>query len=106
MAILFVVGLFMDGTVAMMIFVPVLFPIGQAVGLNPVHYATIIMIVILIGTVTPPVGLQLFIAANIAKTPITKVYIWPFVFVMMALMLLCTFFPQIVTFVPTMLGFM
>lgn len=105
MGILFIVGLFMDGTVAMMIFVPVLFPIGQAVGLNPVHYAIIIMIVILIGTVTPPVGLQLFIAANIAKTPITKVYIWPFVLVMMALMLACTFIPELVIFVPKALGF-
>ena len=104
MAILFVVGLFMDGTVAMMIFVPVLFPIGQAVGLNPVHYAMIIMIVILIGTVTPPVGLQLFISASIAKVPVTRVYIWPFVIVMMALMILFTFVPGFVTLIPQLLS--
>jgi C4-dicarboxylate transporter DctM subunit len=104
LAILFVVGLFLDGTVAMMIFVPVLFPIGQAVGLDPIHYAMIIMITILIGTVTPPVGLQLFIAAGIAKTSVMKVYVWPFVFVMMALMLLFTFVPGFVTFLPNLLG--
>lgn len=104
MAILFIVGLFMDGTVAMMIFVPVLFPIGQAVGLDPIHYAIIIMIVILIGTVTPPVGLQLFIAASIAKVPVTKVYIWPFVIVMMVLMLLFTFVPGFITLIPNLLS--
>ena len=105
LAILFVVGLFMDGTVAMMIFVPVLFPIGQAVGIDPIQYATIIMIVILIGTVTPPVGLQLFIAANIAKTPITKVYIWPFVIIEMLIMLACCFIPGLTLLVPRLLGF-
>lgn len=94
----------MDGTVAMMIFVPVLFPIGQAVGLDPIHYAIIIMIVILIGTVTPPVGLQLFIAASIAKVPVTKVYIWPFVIVMMVLMLLFTFVPGFITLIPNLLS--
>lgn len=104
LVILFIVGLFMDGTVAMMIFVPVLFPIGQQIGLDPIHYAMIIMITILIGTVTPPVGLQLFIGASIAKVSVTKVYIWPFVAVMMLFMVLCTFVPQIITFLPNILG--
>lgn len=103
-AILFVVGLFLDGTVAMMVFVPVLFPIGNAVGLDPIHFAIIIMITILIGTITPPVGLQLYIAAGIAKVPVTKVVIWPFVAVMIALMILFAFVPQFVTIVPNLLG--
>ncbi len=103
-AILFVVGLFLDGTVAMMIFVPVLFPIGNAVGLDPIHFAIVIMITILIGTITPPVGLQLFIAAGIAKVPVTKVVIWPFVAVMMALMFLYAFVPQFITFIPGLLA--
>ena len=103
-AILFVVGLFVDGTVAMMVFVPVLYPIGEMVGLDPVYYAMIIMITILVGTVTPPVGLQLYIAAGIAKTPVMKVYIWPFVAVMMALMIACVFIPDIITFLPDLLS--
>lgn len=102
--ILFVVGLFLDGTVDMMIFVPVLFPIGNIVGLDPIHFAMIIMITILVGTITPPVGLQLFIAAGIAKVPVTKVVIWPFVLVMVALLIVFTFVPQFVTLVPTLLG--
>ena len=64
----------------------------------------IIMIVILIGTVTPPVGLQLFISASIAKVPVTRVYIWPFVIVMMALMILFTFVPGFVTLIPQLLS--
>ena len=88
----------------MMIFVPVLFPIGNIVGLDPIHFAMIIMITILIGTITPPVGLQLFIAAGIAKVPVTKVVIWPFVLVMVALQIVFTFVPQFVTLVPTLLS--
>ncbi len=102
--ILFAVGLFLDGTVAMMIFVPVLFPIGNTVGLDPIHFAIIIMITILVGTITPPVGLQLFIAAGIAKVPVTKVVVWPFVFAMVALLVLFTFVPEFVTMVPNLLG--
>lgn len=101
--ILFIVGLFLDGTVAMMIFVPVLFPIGNTVGLDPIHFAIIIMITILIGTITPPVGLQLFIAAGIARVPVTKVVIWPFVAVMVVLMILFAFVPEFVTFIPNLL---
>ena len=102
--ILFVVGLFLDGTVAMMIFVPVLFPIGNIVGLDPIFFAIIIMITILVGTITPPVGLQLFIAAGIAKVPVTKVVIWPFVLVMVALLIVFTFVPEFITLVPKLLS--
>lgn len=102
--ILFVVGLFLDGTVAMMIFVPVLFPIGNIVGLDPIFFAIIIMITILVGTITPPIGLQLFIAAGIAKVPVTKVVIWPFVLVMVALLIVFTFVPEFITLVPKLLS--
>lgn len=101
---LFIVGLFLDGTVALMIFTPLLFPLGDQLGYDPVHFALVIIVTILVGTVTPPVGLQLYIAASIAKVPITKVVIWPFVVVMMAVVLLMTYVPVIVTFIPRMVG--
>lgn len=87
-----------------MIFVPVLFPIGNIVGLDPIFFAIIIMITILVGTITPPVGLQLFIAAGIAKVPVTKVVIWPFVLVMVALLIVFTFVPEFITLVPKLLS--
>ena len=97
---LFIIGLFVDGSVALIVFSPILFPIGNQLGFDPIHFALIIVITILIGTVTPPVGLQLYIAAAIAKLPISKVYIWPFVAVMMAVLFLVAYVPSLITYIP------
>lgn len=102
--LLMIVGLFVDGTVALITFAPILFPIGDMMGFAPVHFALIILMVIMIGTITPPVGLQLYVAANIAKVPITKVVIWPFVISMLVIVFACAYFPPLVTFVPNLLG--
>ena len=98
-----IVGLFVDGTVALITFAPILFPLGETMGFSPIHFALIILMVIMIGTITPPVGLQLYVAASIAKVPVTKVVIWPFVIAMLAVVFLCAYVPAIVTFVPGLL---
>ena len=97
---LFLIGLFVDGSVAIIVFSPILFPIGNQMGFDPIHFALVIIITILIGTVTPPVGLQLYIASSIAKLPISKVTIWPFVAVMAAVLFLITYVPSLVTYIP------
>lgn len=101
--ILLIVGLFVEGTAALLIFVPILFPLGNLLGYDPIHFALVIMITILIGTVTPPVGLQLYIAASIAKVPISKVVVWPFVAIMIAVLLLITYIPSLVTYLPSLI---
>jgi len=98
---LLVVGLFLEGGAATIIFVPILFPLGFELGFDPIHFAMIIMITILIGTITPPVGLQLYIAANIAKIPIEEVLILPFAFSMICVVFLLTYIPGLVTFIPS-----
>lgn len=100
--LLFIIGLFVDGSVALIVFSPILFPIGNQLGFDPIHFALIIIITILIGTVTPPVGLQLYIAASIAKLPISKVYIWPFVAAMMAVLFLVAYVPALITYIPNL----
>lgn len=100
--LLFLIGMFVEGTAALLIFVPILFPLGNQLGYDPIHFALAIIITILIGTVTPPVGLQLYIAASIADVPISKVVIWPFVAVMMCVVLLIVYFPTLVTYLPTL----
>ncbi len=97
---LLLIGLVVEGSAALVIFTPVLFPIGLQLGYDPIHFALIIIITILIGTITPPVGLQLYVAASIAKTSITKVVIWPFVIIMVAVVLIITYYPPLVTFLP------
>ncbi len=102
-AMLLLIGLFVEGTAAMLIFVPVLFPIGLQLGFDPIHYALVIIITILIGTITPPVGLQLYIAASIAKVPINQVFIWPLVAIMVVVLLIITYIPWLVLILPKVL---
>lgn len=98
---LLVIGLFVEGMAALIIFTPILFPLGVQVGYDPIHFALIIIITIMIGTITPPVGLQLYVASSIAKVSISKVIIWPFVFVMVVVLLLTTYIPSLVTYLPS-----
>jgi tripartite ATP-independent transporter DctM subunit len=99
-AMLFLVGMFVEGLAAMMIFVPVLHPLGLSMGYDPIHFALIVVVVILIGTVTPPVGLQLYITCAIAKISVPKATIWPFVFAETATTLLVLYFPPLALFLP------
>lgn len=97
---LLIIGLVVEGSAALIIFTPVLYPIGLKLGYDSIHFALVVMITILIGTITPPVGLQLYIASAIAKTSITKVVIWPFVLIMVTVLLIITYYPPLVTFLP------
>lgn len=102
-AIFFVVGLVIEGTAALLIFVPIFWPMIGSYGINELQFAMIVVVTILVGTITPPVGIQLFVAADIAKISVFKVEIWPFVFLMLGVIGLMIFFPQIVTIVPALL---
>jgi TRAP-type C4-dicarboxylate transport system permease large subunit len=101
-AIFFVVGLFVEGTTAMLIFVPVFTPMVQGFGIDPLQIALIVIVSIMVGTITPPVGLQLYVTAHIAKIPFFKVEIWTFAAIMLAVVLALMLVPEIVTFVPNL----
>lgn len=98
--LLMIVGLFVDGLAALLIFVPVFMPLVPAFGLDHIHFALIVIVTIMIGTITPPVGLQLYIAAAIGRIPLNEVMVWPFVCVMVAVDLALVFWPPLVTFLP------
>jgi tripartite ATP-independent transporter DctM subunit len=97
---LLIIGLVVEGLAALIIFVPVLMPLVAAFGLNDVHFALIMIVTILLGTVTPPVGLQLYIASAIGKTSISEITIWPFVIGIFLVITLMILFPQFVLFLP------
>jgi tripartite ATP-independent transporter DctM subunit len=100
--LLFIVGLFLDGLAALLIFVPVFMPLVPAFGLDQIHFALIVIVTIMVGTITPPVGLQLYIASAIGKVQLGVVTVWPFVAAMMGIVLLMVFVPSIVTFLPNL----
>ena len=97
---LLIIGLVVEGLAAMIIFVPVFMPLVGAFGLDELQLALIVLISLLIGTVTPPVGIQLYISASVGKVAIKDVEVWPFVATMLVVVLLIVFVPEIVTLVP------
>ncbi len=100
--LLFIVGLFLDGLAALLIFVPVFMPLVPTFGIDHIHFALIVIVTIMVGTITPPVGLQLYIASAIGRTSLAEVTVWPFVAAMMAVVLLMVFVPGVVTILPNL----
>ncbi|MFY9237338.1 MAG: TRAP transporter large permease subunit [Roseovarius sp.] len=82
--------------------VPVLFPLGEEMGFNPLHFALVIMMTLLIGTVTPPLGVLLYVAAGIGKVSVAQAIkeSIPFVCVMIATVVVVALVPAIVTWLP------
>lgn len=97
---LLLIGLVVEGLAAMIIFVPVFMPLVAAFGLNELQLALIVLVTLMIGTVTPPIGIQLYIAASVGKVPIKNVEVWPFVIAMIIVVLILVFIPETVTFLP------
>ena len=104
--ILLIVGMFMDITPAILIFTPIFLPIAQSLGMSAIHFGIVLIYNMCIGTMTPPVGSILFVASGITKVKLEKLtkVIWPFILCNMVVLLLITYFPQIIMFIPEMMG--
>jgi tripartite ATP-independent transporter DctM subunit len=104
-AILFVVGFFMETIAAITILVPVLLPIAVEVGVDPVHFGVIMVLNLMIGLLTPPVGMVLYVLSRVAKVPFERCAsaTMPFLIPLVIVLLLITFIPQISMWLPTML---
>ncbi|MDO6802655.1 TRAP transporter large permease [Wenyingzhuangia sp. 1_MG-2023] len=99
---LLIVGTFMDMTPAVLIFTPIFLPIVTEIGLDPVHFGIVMVLNLCIGLCTPPVGTLLFIGSGVAGVEVSKVVkpLLPFLGVMILVLLLVTFIPQISMFLP------
>lgn len=104
--VLLIAGCFMETTAILVISVPVLFPLMTRLGVDPVHFGLIMIINLLIGTCTPPFGIALFITMQIARVPFAAIVraVTPFLVPMIATLLLVTFVPQLVLFLPRLFG--
>ena len=103
--VLLFVGMFMETIAALIIlFVPLL-TLAQGVGIDPLHFATFAVLNLMIGLTTPPVGVCLFICANIAKLPMTPVIkaIAPFLLTNILVLFLVSYIPAIATWLPSAL---
>jgi tripartite ATP-independent transporter DctM subunit len=104
--ILLIIGTFMDITPAVLIFTPIFLPISEAIGLDPIHFGIIIAFNLCIGNITPPVGSALFVGASVGEVRVESVfkYLLPYFAILIILLLVITFIPQLSLFLPRLLG--
>lgn len=95
--ILLVLGMFLDGVAMIVLTSPLLFPMATALGINPIHFAVIMVANVEIATLTPPIGLNLFVMSGISKLPVHEVVrgVMPFYFVRLTGLMLITYIPSI-----------
>jgi tripartite ATP-independent transporter DctM subunit len=105
--LLLVLGCFLEGTTILLIVVPVLLPTAHALGVDPVHFVVVAVVNIMIGLITPPYGLLLFMMAKIAQIPLRDLVrdVMPFLTVMIGALALITLVPDLVLFLPRLFGY-
>jgi C4-dicarboxylate transporter, DctM subunit len=97
--ILLIAGMFIDPNSILLVLVPTFFPVAMSLGIDPVHFGLVVCLNICIGMITPPFGLDLFVASSTLKRPVEVIIggIWPFIATNIAVLLLITYVPQIST---------
>lgn len=105
--ILLLLGCVLEGTAILLVIVPVFIPTAQALGIDMVHFGVVVVVNIMLGLITPPYGLLLFIMANISGSPLRDIVrdVLPFLFAMIAALALITFVPEIVLWLPRLMGY-
>jgi C4-dicarboxylate transporter, DctM subunit len=105
--LLLVLGCLLEGTTILLIIVPVLIPTAEALSIDLVHFGIVVVVNIMIGLITPPYGLLLFIMAKISGTPLRAIVrdTLPFLFAMLAALAFITFVPSTVLWLPRLLGY-
>ena len=106
-AVLFVVGMFLESNAAYIMLVPLLHPIALKYGVDPLHFGFLFVFNLVIGMLTPPVGVVLFVVCGITGLKLGELvkHVWPFIAIMYGLLLVCMFFPPLVLTVPKLLGY-
>jgi tripartite ATP-independent transporter DctM subunit len=104
--IMLIIGCFMDTTSAAIIMVPIFHPIALSLGLNPVHFGFVMVLTFIMGAVTPPVGISLFVATAIGKVSFSELvkHVWSFLAVMFIVLFSTAYIPEIAMFLPRLLG--
>ena len=105
--LLLVLGCVLEGTTILLVIVPVLIPTAQALGIDMVHFGVVVVINIMLGLVTPPYGLLLFIMTRISGAPMKSIVsdVMPFLLGLILALLLFTFVPDTVLWLPRMFGY-
>lgn len=100
-----IAGMFIDPNSALLILVPPLFPVATAFGIDPVHFGMIVTLNISIGMITPPFGLDIFVASSTLSKPVTTIVsgVWPFIVANIVVLGIITYVPDVSTFLPKLI---
>jgi C4-dicarboxylate transporter DctM subunit len=95
--ILLMMGMVLDGISVIVLAVPILFPVADTLGINPVHFAVILTANVEVATLTPPVGLNLYVMSGVTGLPVAEVArgIGPFYLVQILVLLVATYVPTL-----------
>jgi tripartite ATP-independent transporter DctM subunit len=106
-AILLVLGCLLEGTTILLVIVPIFIPTAKALGIDLVHFGVVVVVNIMIGLLTPPYGLLLFVLANMTKQPLTAIVREAAPFIVMAIVVLAviTFVPDSILWLPRLMGY-
>lgn len=101
-----IIGMFMDTTSAAIIMVPIFYPIAASCGINGIHFGMVMVLTFILGGITPPVGVTLYIATAVAKVRFVDLLkeMWPFILMFFIIMICVAYIPGICLFIPNMIG--
>lgn len=100
-----IAGMIIDPNSAQLILVPPLFPVATALGIDPIHFGMIVTLNISLGMITPPFGLDIFVASSTLEKPVLSIIrgVWPFVLANIAALLIITYVPGVSLFIPNLI---
>ncbi|HWA46898.1 MAG TPA: TRAP transporter large permease, partial [Dongiaceae bacterium] len=102
-----ILGCFLDTLLMLLVLVPILMPAVVGLGIDPVHFGVTIIINMMIGLVTPPMGQLMFLISGVSGIPVGAIIreVWPFLLVLIALLFVLVYVPQLTLWLPELLGY-
>lgn len=102
--VMLALGMFLEVISIILIAVPLILPLLEALEIDPIHFAVVLTVNMEIALLTPPVGLNLFVLSSISKAPVSEAIrgVWPFIAMMAGFLLLITYVPAVSTFLPSL----
>lgn len=106
MVLFLVMGLFLDTTIMLLVLVPVLLPTANLLGINLIHFGLVIVVNMMIGMITPPYGVLLFVISRVAEVPIGQIVkeSWSFIIILLLCLVALVYFPEISLYLPRAAG--
>lgn len=102
------IGMFLEGGAAIIILAPTLLAVTNSLGINPLHFGLIMVLNLAVGLLTPPLGVCLFVVCGVTKIDLGTIIrsVMPFLAIEIGVLLIVTYFPSLILFIPKLLGYL